>query len=155
MYFEEFQVGQRFQCDPLLIKAEEIHSFASKYDPHPIHIDKDYAENHSLFNGIISSGFLTVSAVWGQWIRAEVFGNEFLIGKGFDYLKFTNPVRENDVLSTEVEVLELRPTSNESRGEITLKFTVTNQHGEVVMLAQVRVLLRTKALLPAEEITSS
>ena len=96
MYFEEFAVGQRFQCDSRLITAEEIHRFATKYDPHPIHVDKEFAENDSIFNGIISSGFLTVSAMWGQWIRSQVFGNEFLVGKNFDYINFTKPVREND-----------------------------------------------------------
>ena len=40
-------MGQGFQCDSKLITAEEIQSFATKYDPHPIHIDKQFAENHS------------------------------------------------------------------------------------------------------------
>ena len=83
--------------------------------------------------------------MWGQWIQSEVFGNEFLVGKNFDYINFTKPVRENDVLSTEVEVMDLRQTSNESRGEITIKFTVTNQKDEVVLLAQLKALLQTKA----------
>ena len=90
-------MGQRFQCDSKIITAEEIQSFATKYDPHPI---KHFAENHSMFNRIISSGFLTISAMWGQWIRSEVFGNEFLVGKNFDYIKFTKPVRENNISST-------------------------------------------------------
>ncbi len=151
MYFEEFEVGQRFHCDSRLITGEEIHRFATKYDPHPIHVDKEFAENNSIFSGIISSGFLTVSAMWGQWIRSEVFGNEFLVGKNFDYINFTKPVRENDVLSTEVEVMDLRQTSNESRGEITIKFTVTNQKDEVVLLAQLKALLQTKASILVEK----
>jgi len=151
MYFEEFYIGQCFQCDPKYITAEEIHSFATKYDPHPIHIDKEYAENHSMFDGIISSGFLTVSAMWGQWIRSGVFGNEFLVGKNFDYIKFTKPVRDQDILSTEVEVMDLRETSDVTRGEITIKFTVTNQEDEVVLLAQLKALLKTKAAVTAGE----
>ena len=39
----------------------------------------------------------------------------------------------------------LRPNYNQSRGEITIKFTVTNQKDEVVLLAQLKALLRTKA----------
>ena len=38
MFFEDFEIGQRFQCEPLLITAEEIESFATRYDPHPIHV---------------------------------------------------------------------------------------------------------------------
>ena len=52
-------MGQRFQCDSKIITAEEIQSFATKYDPHLI-LDKHFAENHSMFNRIISSGFLTI-----------------------------------------------------------------------------------------------
>ncbi len=147
MYFEEFEVGQVFRCQPFLVTAEEIDAFAKQYDPHPIHIDPNYANEHSIFNGIISSGFLTVSAVWGQWIRSGVFGNEFIVGKNFDYLNFTNPVRANDILTPEIEITSLRPTSQPKRGEVTIKFTVTNQKDEVVMLAQLNALLKTKVTL--------
>ncbi|WP_428910484.1 MaoC family dehydratase [Niallia sp. Krafla_26] len=147
MYFEEFEVGKVFRCEPFLVTAEEIHTFANQYDPHPIHVDPQYAKEHSIFNGIISSGFLTVSAVWGQWIRSGVFGNEFIVGKNFDYIKFTNPVRANDVLTAEIEVVALRQTSNQFRGEVTIKFTVTNQKEEVVMLSQMSALLKTKATI--------
>ncbi|WP_338471423.1 MaoC/PaaZ C-terminal domain-containing protein [Niallia sp. XMNu-256] len=144
MYFEEFEVGQVFRCQPFIVTAEEIHTFASQYDPHPIHIDSHYANEHSIFNGIISSGFLTVSAVWGQWIRSGVFGNEFIVGKNFDYINFTNPVRANDELTPEIEIVGLRSTSKPTRGEVTIKFSVTNQKDEVVMLAQLNALLKTK-----------
>ena len=73
------------------------------------------------------------------------------MAKTFDYINFTKPVRENDVLSTEVEVMDLRQTSNESRGEITIKFTVTNQKDEVVLLAQLKALLQTKASILVEK----
>ena len=46
--------------------------------------------------------------------------------------------------------MDLRQTSNESRGEITIKFTVTNQKDEVVLLAQLKALLRTKASILVE-----
>jgi acyl dehydratase len=152
MYFEEFEIGQRFQCEPFLMTAEEIHTFASKYDPHPIHIDQEFAEKNSMFNGIISSGFLTLSSMWGQWIRLDKFGDEFIVGKNFDYVKFTAPVRKNDVLTTVVEVVGLKQSSKPSRGEITIKFTITNQHGEVVLLAELNALLKTKASIPQEQL---
>ena len=47
MYFEEFKVGDIFICEPILITAEEIHQFATKYDPAPIHVDPEYAKNES------------------------------------------------------------------------------------------------------------
>jgi acyl dehydratase len=152
MYFEEFKIGQRFQCESFLVTEEEIHTFAMKYDPHPIHIDQEFAENNSMFHGIISSGFLTLSAMWGQWIRLGKFGNEFIVGKNFDYVKFTAPVRMNDILTTEVEIGGKKLSSKSGRGEITLKFTVTNQHDEVVLLTQINVLLKTRKTIQQEKV---
>ena len=151
MYFEEFKVGDIYICEPILITAEEIHQFAMKYDPAPIHVDPEYAENESIFNGIISSGFLTISAMWGQWIRSEVFGNEFIVGTNFDYVNFTHPVRANDVLTTEVEIVGLRASSNPNRGEVTKKFTVKNQNGEIVALVQTKSLIKTKASISTQK----
>lgn len=143
MYFEEFKLGQRFQCEPILVTAEEIDEFATKYDPHPIHVNQEYAEN-SMFNGIISSGFLTLSTMWGQWIRLNKLGEEFIVGNGLDHVKFIAPVRMNDVLTTEVEVVGLTPSSNPTRGKLTIKFEVINQEGDVVLVTQINVLLKTK-----------
>lgn len=150
MFFEEFELGQRFQCEPIFIASEEMETFAMKYDPHPIHVDQEFAEN-SMFNGIISSGFLTLSSMWGQWIRLNKFGDEFIVGNGLDYVKFTAPVRMNDVLTTKVEVVDLKPSSNPERGKITIKFNVTNQHGEVVLLTQIKALLKTRASILVEQ----
>lgn len=150
MFFEEFEIGQRFECEPIIVKSEEMESFAAQYDPQQIHTDHEFATN-TMFNGVISSGFLTLSSMWGQWIRLNKFGNEFIVGNGLDYVKFTAPVRMNDVLTTEVEVVDLTPSSNPERGKLTIKFNVTNQHGEVVLLTQIKVLLKTKASLLVEQ----
>ena len=152
MFFEEFKIGQRFECDPIIVKSEEMLDFAANYDPHPIHTDSDYAAN-TMFNGVISSGFLTLSSAWGQWIRTGKFGNEFIVGNGMDYVKFTAPVRENELLTSVVEVVDLTPSSSHpERGKITINFTVTNQHGEVVMLTQIKALLKTKAAMLVDQL---
>lgn len=150
MFFEEFEIGQRFQCESIVVTSEEMVDFAAKYDPHPVHTDPEFAVN-TMFNGIISSGFLTLSSMWGKWIRLNKFGNEFIVGNGLDYVKFTAPVRMNDVLTTVVEVADLTPSSNPERGKITIKFTVTNQNEEVVLLSQIKALLKTKATALVEQ----
>lgn len=143
MFFEDFEIGQKFQCEPALITAEEIAEFADKYDPLPVHTDDEYAKQ-TMFNGIISSGFLTISTAWGQWIRLKKFDKDFIVGKGLEYIKFTAPVRANDVLYTEVEVVNLHKSSKPHRGEITIDITVKNQHEEIVLLTQVKALIKTK-----------
>ena len=143
MYYEEIELGQRFYCEPILITAEDIEGFAAKYDPLPIHINQELA-NNSMFEGIIASGFHTLSAIWGQWIRLDTFGNEVIVGLGLDYVKWPAPVRANDLLTTEVEVVGLKPSSKQDRGKITLRLSVTNQRGEVALETQTNALIKRK-----------
>jgi acyl dehydratase len=143
MYFDDFEIGQRFQCEPAMITAEEIEYFARKYDAQPIHIDQDFAES-TMFEGVIASGFHTLSVIWGQWIKLNKFGHEIIVGTGMGHVTWTAPVRAGDQLTTEVEVIELKPSSKKDRGKITLKFSVTNQLGEVVLLTQGNALLKRK-----------
>lgn len=116
MYCEEFFVGQRFTLSPVTLIAEEIESFARRYDPQPIHIDNGHAAE-GMFGGMaIASGFHTVSAIWGEWIRHDSFGKEIIVGIGMDYITWTAPVRPGDTLHTLVEVTETHSiTSSKSR----------------------------------------
>ena len=139
MYFEEFAVGDRFALEPITLTEEEIYAFAEKYDPQPIHIDPQFAAQ-GLFKGIIASGFHTVSAIWGQWIRANKMGTENL-GGTIDFLRFLYPVRPNDQLHTVAEVVEKIPSSKEKRGIVVIKLTVTNQNQKVVLETQSRVII--------------
>lgn len=140
MYFEEFAVGDRFAIEPITLTEEEIYAFAEQYDPQPIHIDPQFAEQ-GLFKGIIASGFHTVSAVWGQWIRANIMGTENL-GGTIDFLHFLYPVRPNDQLHTVAEVVEKIPSAKENRGNVVIKLTVTNQNQKAVLETQCRVIIK-------------
>ena len=141
MYFEEFVVGQHFELEPITLTEKEIFEFAEKFDPQPIHIDEEFSKN-SIFNGIIASGFHTISAVWGQWIRANKFGTEIIGGVGLDYVTWNAPVRPNDTLKTVVEVANKIPSSKGNRGIVVIKFTVTNQSEEIVLETQGKVIIK-------------
>jgi acyl dehydratase len=143
MYFEEFEVGQHFELEPITLTEKEIFDFAEKFDPQPIHIDEEFSKN-SIFNGIIASGLHTMSAVWGQWIRANKFGTEIIGGIGLDYMNWKAPVRPNDKLKTVVEVANKIPSSRGNRGIVVIKFTVTNQSEEIVLETQARVIVKRR-----------
>lgn len=143
MYFEDFQIGQRFKYEPIKITASDIYEFAAKYDPLPIHTDKDFASN-SIYNGIIASGFHTLCAVWGQWVRLNKGGAEVIGGIAIDSLSWTAPVRPNDQLSGDVEVIDLIPSSKDGRGIIVVKITAVNQDEQVVLTAQIKAIIKCK-----------
>lgn len=147
MYFEEFHVGQHFDVKPVTFSAEEIDEFAQQYDPQPIHIDPEFAQN-GLFRGIIASGFHTLSAVWAQWIRSNRFGAEIIGGAGLDFVQWTAPVRPGDTLFTDVEVAETVLSSSGTRGLVALAFHVTNQEHQAVLETQGGIHLKCRPTPP-------
>jgi acyl dehydratase len=94
-------------------------------DRNPLHYDGDLA-GRSRFGGIIVQGGVTSGL-----LNAVVA--EDLPGPGSVFLhvdwSFRAPVRPGDVITAEVEVLELR----EDKPISTLRTTITNQDGTVVL----------------------
>lgn len=143
MYLEDFYIGQKFKVETVSLSEKEIFEFAQKYDPQPIHIDHEFADN-SMFKGIIASGFHTLCAVWKKWIDLNMYGTEIIGGMGLDYLKWTAPVRPKDQLNTEVEVVDTIPSSKGGRGVLVLKLVVNNQDDVTVLTTQVRAMIKSK-----------
>lgn len=108
------------------ITENDVYLFAGiSGDNNPAHINEVYAKN-SFFKGRIVHGLLTASLISG------VLGMQ-LPGPGTIYLsqdlKFLAPVKFNDTIKAEVEVIEIIVEKN----IIKLKTNCTNQMGEIVL----------------------
>jgi acyl dehydratase len=56
-----------------------------------------------------------------------------IVGVGFDEIRWPRPVRPDDELRVESEVLEVRPSkSRPNQGLIKVRATTSNQNGEAV-----------------------
>ncbi|WLR52533.1 MaoC/PaaZ C-terminal domain-containing protein [Bacillus tianshenii] len=143
MYIEELEVGQVFKLEPVTVSEEEVFSFAEKYDPQPIHIDREFA-NNSVFKGVIASGFQTVALVWEKWIRAGIHGEEIIGGTGIDHLRWHKPVYPNDTLYTEVKVSQTKVSSRGSKGTVTFEFIIYKQNNDITTTFEVNVILKAK-----------
>jgi acyl dehydratase len=108
------------------------HSFGESYDPQPFHIDEGAGEN-SFFSGLCASGWLTAAIVMRLRVESiKVKGG--MIGAGVDEMRWTHPVRPDDKLRTESEVLEVRRSVNRPGfGIVRSRTTVFNQHNVTVM----------------------
>jgi acyl dehydratase len=100
-------------------------------DRNPLHYDQGRA-SASRFGGIIVQGGVT-SGLLNAVVAEE------LPGPGSVFLHvdwhFLRPVRPGDVITAEVEVLELR----RDKPIVTLRTTITNQEGTVVLDGQATV----------------
>lgn len=143
MYYEEFYLGQKFNTVPIKITLEDIEEFALRFDPLPIHIDETYAKN-SIFNGIIASGFHTLSAVWGQFVKMNITGTEVIAGLGMDKIMWKLPVYPNDSLKAQIEIIDLIPSRKGRKGTVLMKVTAYNQKNNVVLTFECSSLMKGK-----------
>ncbi len=144
LYFEDFTLGRKFQSAySAKISAAEMKEFGEKYDPQPFHLDVAAGES-SFFKGLAASGWLTAALVMRMRVDTiKVAGG--MIGAGVDEIRWTTPVRPNDSLRTESEVVSVRPSRKRPEFGVVKLTTITyNQRDEIVMKSTVNFLAPLK-----------
>jgi acyl dehydratase len=132
-YFEDWTEGEVVETRGATLTESQIVDFAMMYDPQPMHIDKTVAEAGQ-FEGLIASGFHTLSFAFRLFYDLGYFTHSNIIGVGLDEVRWTAPVRPGDTLHCRMEVLELKESrSKPDRGSMTFRITALNQHDAEVM----------------------
>ena len=144
LYYEDFNLGRKFQSAySAKISAQEIKEFGEKYDPQPFHLDVAAGES-SFFKGLAASGWLTAALVMRMRVDTiKVVGG--MIGAGVEEMRWTTPVRPNDSLRTESEVVSVRISRKRvDYGVVKLATITYNQRNEIVMKSTVNFLAPLK-----------
>jgi acyl dehydratase len=143
-FFEEIRVGDAYEVGRHTFNAEEIKSFARRFDPQLFHLDGAAAEA-SHFGALCASGWHTAVV----WMRLMVDQRRAMaeaargrgepvagIGPalGFRDLNWLKPVYVGDTIAYKTEVIEVRVSnSRPGSGLMTIRSTGTNQNGEPVI----------------------
>jgi acyl dehydratase len=149
LYFEDLSVAQVFRAGPKAVTAEDVKAYAARFDPQPFHVDEERAVD-TFFGGLAASGWHTASITMSLLIEAVPFAGG-LVGSGVDELRWPRPLRPDDDLRVQAEVVELRPSrSRPSVGLARLKVTTFNRAGEPVqtMFPNLIVPRRPPAAIP-------
>src|SRR5690606_29128939 len=96
LYFEDLNIGHHIRTGSYTVSAEEIISFATQYDPQPMHMDAEAAK-HSIFGELVASGWHTLAITMRLMVLAKPLGDIPLVGLGGDEVRFLRPLRPNDV----------------------------------------------------------
>jgi acyl dehydratase len=143
-FFEDIRVGETSQIGSHTFTAEDIKTFAERFDPQPFHVD-DAAAARSHFGRLCASGWHT-ACVWMRLLidrrrredderraRGEPVA-QLGPSPGFRDLQWLKPVYVGDTVSYGSEVIETRPLNNRPGwGMISMHNTGVNQHGEQVI----------------------
>ncbi|WP_346887106.1 MaoC family dehydratase [Clostridium sp. UBA1056] len=132
MKITEFKIGDSARITRQ-ITSDYVKKFAEMTgDDNPVHLDEEYAKN-TIFNGRIVHGILVSGLISG------VLGNKFP-GYGTIYLsqslKFLKPVRVDDIITAEVEVIDI----NIEKNRLTLKTRCYNDKDIDVIVGEAIVL---------------
>jgi acyl dehydratase len=110
-YLEDYSVGQKFGSGRLQVDKQGIKAFAGEFGPQPFHLDESAART-TIFQGLAASGWHTAALTTRLLVHSDLAPAGGIIGAGFDELRWPKPVRPDDELHLESEVLEVRPSKS-------------------------------------------
>nr|TFG55291.1 MAG: MaoC family dehydratase [Hyphomicrobiales bacterium] len=128
--FEDFTEGRKFSFGDHVISEKEMIDFAREYDPQPMHIDP-VAAKYDMMGGLIASGW-HLCALAMRLTKDGLYDDRTSLGSpGVDEVQWRRPVRPNDRLSMEAEVLEARfSNSKPDRGIVRFRFDLYRTDGQ-------------------------
>jgi acyl dehydratase len=158
-FFEDIHVGDTYALGRHIFTADDIKSFARRFDPQLFHVDEE-AGARSHFGALCASGWQTASV----WMRLMVNHRRRMqeavrargepvagIGPalGFRELKWFKPVYVGDTVDYASEVVETRLSdSRPGQGLLTLRSTGVNQNGDMVLSFLSTTFVECKAVRP-------
>ena len=142
-WLEDIEVGSTGTSGPITVTAEEIISFAERYDPLPMHTSEagGAATEHG---GLIASGVLTIA--FKQRLLMSIERNAAIIGAAMiESQVFKRPVRPGDEMFMRQTVVSKRESrSRPDRGIAVYDFEMTNQNGDTVLTSRDFVMVRRR-----------
>lgn len=140
IYLDDLKVGDRFKSGEHAMDEAQIKAFAAQFDPQPFHLD-DAAARGTLFGGLAASGWHTAAITMRLQVTSGLPIAGGIVGAGGE-LAWPRPTRATDVLHVVSEVTAIAPSkSKPDRGMVTVRSETRNQHGDVLQVATVRIVV--------------
>lgn len=140
LYLDDLAVGDRFTSGEHALDEAQIKAFATQFDPQPFHLD-DAAGRATLFGGLAASGWHTAAVTMRLLVTGGLPIAGGIVGAGGE-LSWPRPTRATDVLHVVSEVVHVQPSqSKPDRGMATVRSETRNQHGDVLQISTVRIVV--------------
>ncbi|GLW65721.1 enoyl-CoA hydratase [Actinomadura rubrobrunea] len=145
-YFEDYVPGSVYEYGTVTVDEAEIVEFAERFDPQPIHIDREYAATGP-FGGLIASGWHSGGIFMRMYADHYLSRVASLASPGLDELRWPSPLRPGDTVRLRATVLDARPSrSKPDRGIVRTRGELLTEDDRTVLdLVAVNLLLRRPA----------
>jgi acyl dehydratase len=149
--FEDFPPGHFGRFGPRRVTRGEILAFAAEFDPQPMHLDEE-AASRSMLKGLSASGWHLCSLVMRMMFDGFIGRTASLGSPGVDELRWLAPLRPEDDLTLDVDVMEARVSrSRPETGIVTLKGVVRNAAGQALCEMVSPIIVARRAAVAAEQ----
>ena len=131
-YYEDLEVGQRFQHDlgRTLTEMDNVLFSSLTMNTQPLHINEDFASK-TPFGRRIVNGIFTLGVVIGITVPDLTQGT-IVANLGYESVNHPHPLYHGDTITVETEILAKRESrSRPENGLITMKHTGRNQDGVI------------------------
>jgi acyl dehydratase len=134
LWFEQFEVGQRFEHDirRTVTETDNLMFTTLTHNPAALHLDAEYMKDTDFGRPIVNSVF-TLGLMVGVSVGDTTLGTT-VANLGWDAVKFPAPVFVGDTIYAQSEVKELRESkSRPNQGIVTFETVGTKADGTVFM----------------------
>lgn len=141
-YFDELHIGQRFLIPSRTLGDGNFAAYQmASGDNHPIHYDLEYCKRRG-HPALLAHGFqVAIQTTPGAGMLPHIL-EDALIALLEQSSKFLKPVYCGDTVYPALEIVALTPGN--TTGVITLRSTVHNQHGDLVLEGEQKMLVKKK-----------
>jgi acyl dehydratase len=140
-HFEDFPVGRVIDCGTYRVSKDEILEFATQFDPQPHHLDEE-AGRKSMLGGLAASGWHVCAIAMRLFAESVVLKAENKGGAGAREARWMKPVRPDDLLRMEAEVVEAKPSQSRPFGFVTFDCRIYNEREQVAMVSMTPIIGR-------------
>lgn len=145
LYFEEFEVGQRFDHEwtRTVTEMDNVLFSTLTMNVQPLHIDRHFSAQTEFGQPLVNSLF-TLGLVIGMSVNDTTFRTT-VANLGMSDVRFPKPVFHGDTLRARTEVISVRASqSRPACGLVEFEHTGLNQRGEVVAVCRRTALMKIK-----------
>jgi acyl dehydratase len=141
--FEGFHPGDRFATERRTITEHDILQFVTLVGlTEPLFLDMEYIRKESIFGERIAPGSLTFGMAEGLTVQTGIIHGTGLALVGIERMKLFGPVKVNDTIQVDIEVLDTKPVPARGGGIVRYRHWVKNQREETIMEYDVARLIR-------------